>query len=56
MSSKNKQVFEAIRSSDWQNVRTILSANTLTPAELEEKHGVNEVFPVLVSKTTNECE
>ena len=38
----SKKVFEAMRSSDWQGVKGILSTKTLTPAELEEKHGVRK--------------
>ena len=40
MNMASKQVFDAMQSSDWQRVKAILSTNTLTPAELEEKHGV----------------
>ena len=38
----SKQVFEAMRSSDWRGVKAILSTKTLTPAKLEEKHGVGK--------------
>ena len=40
----SKQVFEEMRSSEWQKVRAILSTNTFTPADLEEKHGVHSIF------------
>ena len=47
------QVAEAMLSSDWQNVIEMLSTNTLTPAELEEKHGVYyRVFLYFVSQLT----
>ena len=46
----SKKVFEAMRSSDWQGVKRILSTKTLTPAELEEKHGVRKFSQYFVQQ------
>ncbi len=61
----SKQVFEAMRSGDWQGVKGILSAEKhgvrkvfqyfvqekgITPAELEEKHGVRKIFQYFVQQ------
>ena len=43
----SKKVFEAMRSSDWQGVKGILSTKTSTPAE---KHGVRKVFQYFVQE------
>ena len=46
----SKKVFEAMRSGDWQGVTGILSTKTLTPPELEEKHGVRKFFQYSVQQ------
>ena len=51
MKMTSKQVFDAMRSSDWQKVKAIFSTNTLSPVELEEKHGVYRVPCICLHNT-----
>ena len=42
MASKNesKVIFDAMVAGNWQEVKSLLASNSLTPESLEMKHGV----------------